>query len=227
MFSFREVHLADDGTVVFRAAYQLDGVDYQGIYKTAAAGLEVVFDQFNGIVVDGQPVSLVRNDFGFPFVLPLSLAPRFVNDSLEVAFVQQLPPDTPFGPQKEGIFIARPPAQPVFPVTIDIKPGTFPNRINLRSNGTLPVAVLSTATFDAAAVDPRTVTLADALVKLGGSGAPMGSLEDVNEDGLLDLLVHIDSRSLELSPGDTQAILKGKTFSGVTIQGVDSVEVIP
>ena len=226
-WAFRDVSLADDGTVVFLAAYRLDEVDYQGIYRTAAAGLKVVFDQFDGIVVNGQPVSLVRNDFGFPFVLPLFLAPRFVNDSFDVAFLQQLPPDNPFGPPKAGIFIARAPAEPVFPVTIDIKPGTFPNRINLRSNGTLPVAVLSTPTFDAAAVDPRTVTLADALVKLGGNGAPMASLQDVNEDGLLDLLVHIGIQGLEMSPGDTQAILKGKTFSGVTIQGVDSVELTP
>ena len=34
-------------------------------------------------------------------------------------------------------------------VTIDIKPGSFPNRINLRSKGVIPVAVLTTATFDA------------------------------------------------------------------------------
>ena len=47
-------------------------------------------------------------------------------------------------------------------VTVDIKPGTFPNSINLGSNGVVPVAILSTDTFDATTVDPRSVTLAGA-----------------------------------------------------------------
>ena len=47
-------------------------------------------------------------------------------------------------------------------VTIDIKPGAFPNSINLGSNGNVPMAILSSADFDATTVDPETVTLADA-----------------------------------------------------------------
>ena len=45
-------------------------------------------------------------------------------------------------------------------VDIDIKPGSDPNSINLKSNGLVPVAILSTIDFKATAVDPGTVLLA-------------------------------------------------------------------
>jgi hypothetical protein len=44
-------------------------------------------------------------------------------------------------------------------VTLDIKPGTLVNSINTKSRGKIPVAVLSTATFDASTrIDPASLT---------------------------------------------------------------------
>ena len=117
------------------------------------------------------------------------------------------------------------PVEPVLAVAIDIRPGTLPNNVNLRSRGTLPVAILSAAAFDARTVDPRTVTLAGAPVRLRGSGAPMASFEDVNGDGRLDLVVHVDTAALLLTPADTEAVLNGSTFGGRAIRGQDSVRV--
>jgi len=112
-------------------------------------------------------------------------------------------------------------------VTIDIKPGTFPNSINLGSGGTVPVAILSTSTFDARTVDPLSIALASASVKLKGKGTPMTSFQDVNGDGRLDLVVHVTTESLQLSATDTQAILNGRTFDGQRLRGTDSVRVVP
>jgi hypothetical protein len=42
----------------------------------------------------------------------------------------------------------------VVPVAIDIKPGTFPNSINPRSKGVIPVAILTADTFNATANRP-------------------------------------------------------------------------
>ena len=112
-------------------------------------------------------------------------------------------------------------------VSIDIKPGSFPNSVNLGSNGVVPVAIFSTATFDARNVDPSSVTLAGARVKLKGKGSPMASFEDVNGDGLLDLVVQVSTEALQLSQTDTQAILEGNTFSGRPIRGSDSVRIVP
>ena len=113
------------------------------------------------------------------------------------------------------------------PVTIDIKPGSYPNTINLGSNGVVPVAILSTPTFDARTVDPTTVTLASAHAKLTGKGKPIASFQDVNGDGRLDLVVQVETSALQLTSTDTVAVLKGKTFSGQLITGTDSVRVVP
>ena len=48
----------------------------------------------------------------------------------------------------------------------------------------------------------------------------------MNEDGLLDLIVHVDTTALQLSAGDTEAILEGETIGGQRIRGVDTVRII-
>lgn len=115
---------------------------------------------------------------------------------------------------------------PVTEVTIDIKPGSSLNSINLGSNGNVPVAILSTATFDATTVDPLSLTLAGAQVELKGKGTPMVSFEDVNGDGLLDLVAHVSTEALQLTENDTQAVLKGQTFAGELISGTDSIRIV-
>ena len=116
---------------------------------------------------------------------------------------------------------------PATQVGIDIKPGEYPNTINLGSNGVVPVAILSSESFDATQVDPLTVTLAGAHVALRGKGTPMVAIKDVNSDGLLDLVVHVETEALELSPDDTEAVLLGQTFGGLYITGTDSVRIVP
>ena len=111
-------------------------------------------------------------------------------------------------------------------VDIDIKPGSDPNSINRGSNGNVPVAIFSTADFDATSVDPLSITLAGAEVKIKGKGDPMAKFEDINGDGLIDIIIHVDTRALELSPGDTDAILEGKTHDGILIYGTDTVRIV-
>jgi len=112
-------------------------------------------------------------------------------------------------------------------VSIDIKPGSYPNSINLGSNGTVPVAIFSTADFDATTIDPSTVNLAGASVAIKANGVLQSSLQDVNGDGLMDIVVHINTEALQLTDGDVTAYLTGKTSSGVPIKGSDSVRVVP
>jgi hypothetical protein len=113
------------------------------------------------------------------------------------------------------------------PVLIDIKPGSFPNSVNLGANGTVPVAILSSSSFDAATVDPSTVTLSRAAVKLRGRGTPMASVDDVNGDGLRDLIVHVSTEALQLAETNVEAALTGWTFGGTPIHGTDSVRIVP
>src|SRR5262245_10914510 len=74
-------------------------------------------------------------------------------------------------------------------VAIDIQPGSDPNILRLRSAGVIPVAILSSPTFDARTIDPHTVSLAGAGVKtVGKRDRPRCHEQDVNGDGLVDLV---------------------------------------
>jgi YVTN family beta-propeller protein len=115
---------------------------------------------------------------------------------------------------------------PIIPVDIDIKPGSETNSINLGSNGNVPVAIFSTTDFDATNVDPLTIKLAGADVRIRGKGDSMRFYEDVDGDGLLDILVHVDTRALELSSTNTVAVLTGQTFDGIKIRGEDTVTIV-
>ena len=118
---------------------------------------------------------------------------------------------------------------PVRTVDVDIKPGSYPNSVNLGSNGVVPVAILSTLDFDATTVDPVTVTLAGADVAVRGKGNRyLASEEDVDGDGLVDLMLHIETENLD--PGTFQdglAQLTGETYEGEAIEGWDEITVVP
>jgi len=104
-------------------------------------------------------------------------------------------------------------------IDIDIKPGSDPNSINSKSMGLVPVAILSSADFDATSVDVTTVTFGP------NQAAPVhsGHLEDVNGDGLTDMVVHFVQKDTGLSPGDIEADLIGVTLDGTDFCGMDAV----
>jgi len=112
-------------------------------------------------------------------------------------------------------------------VSIDIKPGNSLNSINLGSNGVVPVAILSDPGFNAATVDPVTVKLEGAAVRLNGKSGNIGSLQDVNGDGLLDLVVQVYTDQLSLTVGATEAMVKASLKTGGTIFGFDTINVVP
>ena len=113
-------------------------------------------------------------------------------------------------------------------VTIDIKPGSYLNEINLGSKGVIPVAILSSACFNATTVDPDTVTLAGAGVAVRGKGSKLMAHEkDVNGDGLLDLVVQVDTENFNPdSNQDGVAVLTGTTYSGTQIKGSDKIIIV-
>ncbi len=106
--------------------------------------------------------------------------------------------------------------------TIDIKPGSFPNSINPNNKGVIPVAILTTDDFDAATVDPVTV-------RFGPDEAlPVHyALEDVDDDGDDDMILHFRTQDTGIGAGDTEATLTGKTIDGAYIIGTDSVRTVP
>ncbi len=105
---------------------------------------------------------------------------------------------------------------------VDVKPGSDTNSINTKSKGVIPVAILSTATFDATTVDPLSVTFGPgAATEVHGRG----HIEDVNGDTVPDLVLHFSTQQSGLAVGDTLACVDGKTFTGTPIHGCDVVTV--
>jgi len=115
-------------------------------------------------------------------------------------------------------------------VAIDIRPGSSNNNINLASAGVIPVAILSSATFDASTqVDPATLTLMGSNVRLTGrTDKASCNVRDVNRDGRADLVCRMKTTTQSLvKAGSTSAVLTGRTFSGQNIQGEGSIRIVP
>lgn len=110
--------------------------------------------------------------------------------------------------------------RPVLEILIDIKPGSDPNSVNVKLNGLIPVAVLSTSDFGASSVDPLSVRFG----RTGLEAVPVRSgLEDVDRDGDLDLILQFKVEDTGIQAGDTEARLTGSTFDGSMITGSDMV----
>ena len=108
-------------------------------------------------------------------------------------------------------------------VHVDIKPGETSNTLNLRSNGTVPLAVFSTPTLDLTQIDPSTLRLSGASVATNRNGHWQVAYADVNGDGLDDLIAHFKTEQLLLSSGDTQAVVEGRTRDNRLFRGSDAV----
>ncbi len=106
--------------------------------------------------------------------------------------------------------------------SVDIKPGSDPNSINLKSKGVLPVAILTTDDFDAADVDGATVTFEGASPVHGE-----GHLEDVDGNGDLDWIAHFRTQETGLDENSLDGAVEGSTIGGTPIQGSDSVKITP
>ena len=108
----------------------------------------------------------------------------------------------------------------VLTVAIDVKPGSDANTINLGSAGVIPVAILSSPSFDATMVDPATISVSGASVKLVGNGKRyLAQPEDVDGDGLDDLMCHVVTDELTLEIGDSVVVLEAGTFDRTAITG--------
>lgn len=105
-------------------------------------------------------------------------------------------------------------------VSIDIHPGSATNPINLRSKGRIPVAILKTPAFDPLDIDLSTV-------RFGRTGSEAAALqfsaEDVNADGLVDMILHFETQDTGLVCLDTSATLTGQTQGRQPIIGSDAV----
>jgi len=108
-------------------------------------------------------------------------------------------------------------------VNIEVKPGSNQTVINVAAKGMIPVAILSSNTFNATKVNPLTV-------RFGATGTEAlprhWTLQDVNGDGLPDLVLQFSTRNTGLQAGDNQATLMGMTTDGIPFRGFAIIQSI-
>ena len=133
-------------------------------------------------------------------------------------------------------------------VNVDIKPGGWPNSLNVKSKGVLPVAVLGTEDFDVTTIDPTTILMSgegvegtisplrwsyeDVGTPYEGDGSYGG--HDLNGDGFMDLSLKFDTEEavavilglIELEGELTMLDLTGSLIEGVPIVGADWLRIL-
>lgn len=131
-------------------------------------------------------------------------------------------------------------------VDINVHPGSYPNPLNLLSGGSTPVAIFGSPTFDVTEIDPSTLTLGSAGLKVAGkSGKDMCSVSDIGEyvpgdptatpfdnlgdpDGYDDLVCHfVTSEITPMADGDQTVVeVMGYLMDGTPFAGTDVVKVV-
>lgn len=112
-------------------------------------------------------------------------------------------------------------------INIEIKPGNDGLApINPRSNGKIPVALLSSNAFDAMNVDITSLSFGPT-----GDESSLGHCgrdgEDVNGDGRLDLVCHFENQKAGFAKGDLEGIVRGKLKWGARFEGRGLLKVVP
>lgn len=107
---------------------------------------------------------------------------------------------------------------------VDVRPNNTDNQVNTNSRQLVPIAILSSAGFDASLVDDTSVVARGA-----GPSTTRTSIEDVDGDGLDDTLLYFRARDLddptpeECADSDAMLELSGATFDGKPFVGMDRV----
>ena len=129
-------------------------------------------------------------------------------------------------------------------VAVDIKPGSCPNPLNVKSNSVVPVAILGTADFDVSEIDPATIQLEGVSPrhwKVRDVATPydadtmQGDCFDCTKkgrDGIPDLILKFKTRDIvkaidSVSNGACLTLaLTGELLDGKAIYGDDVVRII-
>lgn len=224
------MYLSPDGKQLFVG----DVFSFASSFHVAADGTltpESSFVPSTGTFFMGHVVTDPAGKFLYGSGLFNNLAAYSVDNNGALALLAASPFSTP-GFNAIGSFAAYPSKSCSLTVQIKLRPQDQGNgnqvvTFGAQSGEKLDVAILSTAAFDASTqVDTSSLTFGHT-----GSEPSLDSCRrdarDVNGDGLNDLVCSFTVRAGGFIPGDTQAILRGKTLSGTPFVGSAPVHVVP
>ncbi len=117
--------------------------------------------------------------------------------------------------------------------SIDIKPGSCKNPLNVKSRGVLPVAILGSSSFEASKIDPSSVRLMDIpALRSSVEDAADGNCATEGPDGYMDLNVKFDTQEIVSTLDgviDNDVVtmtLTGTLLDGTEFSGDDIVTIL-
>jgi hypothetical protein len=113
-------------------------------------------------------------------------------------------------------------------VRIDIKPGTSDNIFNPNEHGALPVAIYGSPSLDVSRIVLQSLKLQGLNVKVTGKKSDhyLAHFEDLNEDGIMDLVVQFEDSNGWQTPGSDYTRLTGRLDNGMIIEGMDLIVIV-
>jgi len=119
-------------------------------------------------------------------------------------------------------------------VEVDVKPGSYPSSVNLKSKGLTPVAIHTTEDFDAAEIDPSTVVLDPDVCVIMPVKAELDDCDEVWDpvlmemvgDGDIDLVVFFVTADLDCLGDVTEVAIGGLTYGGIPIVGTSDISFV-
>ena len=111
-------------------------------------------------------------------------------------------------------------------IIIDIKPRSFPNSVNPKSKGVIPVAILGNSNLDVTIINVDSLRFGILDPGPGAEPTHNGHYDDVNGDGYMDLVVHFRTQATGIAKGDTEACLTGETYDETPISDCDAIRTV-
>jgi hypothetical protein len=112
-------------------------------------------------------------------------------------------------------------------VQIDIKPGSYPNCFNINGNGVVPVAILGSSSLDVTTINTSSLSFNGLAVRVKGNSQNQCSVQDVNADGIPDLVCQFQDSTANWVQGSTVGVVTGQLSDGTAIRGTDSICIVP
>jgi hypothetical protein len=194
------------------------------VVSRRSAGITTIFENGSAVIVDAIGAS---GDFVIDSVGIYNRgigAPRTFFGAISEILIYDYPMSMPEMENVGSYLAAKYALSTAYPtainVAIDIKPGDPRNRLNPRSKGVLPVAILSSQDFNVVDVRIDSVIFAAARPE-------RFAYEDVNVDGLVDLVLHFRTQDVQLTSGSYEGTLTGELSGGGSIAGTDRISIVP
>src|ERR1041384_6238275 len=112
-------------------------------------------------------------------------------------------------------------------IQIDSKPGGYPNCFNINGNGVVPVAILGSSSVNVNDINTTSLTFNGLAVRVKGNNQNQCSVQDVNSDGIPDLVCQFQDDTSNWLQGSTVGAVSGQLSNGTAIRGTDSICVVP